>query len=438
MNVLHQMIGKHKFHHILADQIEKVTARLHEMGRDDLIPLFKNCYPNTLETTTKLLHDGSAFVITGDIHAMWLRDSAAQVHHYLPVARENQELADIIEKMINRYSLYLPIDPYANAFNENGDHPHRGHYQDITFRSPWVWERKYEVDSLCSVLFIAYKFWKTVGRTSHFTEAFKISMKIILDLWEVEQHHAEKSPYSFQRMKCRASDTMTREGKGEPVGYTGMTWSAFRPSDDACIYNYLIPAEMYAVVTLGYAAEIATEIYKDEALAARALKLRAEIDEGIKKFGTVEDPDFGTIYAYETDGLGNYNLMDDANVPSLLSAPYLGYCSADDPIYQNTRRFILSKKNPYYYEGEVLHGIGSPHTEPGYVWPISLALQGLTSNSKEEIEEILNMLVHSHAGTYYMHESIDANNPKNFSRSWFAWANSIFSELVLKYAGFEI
>ena len=427
------------FDHILKDQIEKVCNRLHEMGRDDLIPLFKNCYPNTLETTTKILDDGSAFVITGDIHAMWLRDSSAQVHHYLPVARENEELADIIEKMINRYSLYLPMDPYANAFNENGDDPLRGHHDDITFRSPWVWERKYEVDSLCSVLFIAYKFWKKVGRTSHFTDAFKNSMNIILDLWETEQYHAEKSPYTFERPNpWKQSDTMTRGGKGEPVGYTGMTWSAFRPSDDACIYNYLIPAEMYAVVTLGYAAEIATEIYKDEALAARALKLRAEIDEGIMKFGTVEDPDFGTIYAYETDGLGNYNLMDDANVPSLLSAPYLGYCSADDPIYQNTRKFILSKKNPYYYEGEVLHGIGSPHTEPGYVWPIALSLQGLTTDSKEEIEEILEMLVNSHAGTFFMHESIHASEPEKFSRTWFAWANSIFSELVLKYAGFEI
>ncbi|MGM9680503.1 MAG: glycoside hydrolase family 125 protein [Eubacteriales bacterium] len=428
-----------EFEHILKGQIEKVSARLHEMGRDDLIPLFKNCYPNTLETTTKILADGTSFVITGDIHAMWLRDSAAQVHHYLPVARENAELADIIEKMINRYSVYLPKDPYANAFNENGDDPMRGHHEDITFRSPWVWERKYEVDSLCSVLFIAYKFWKKVGRVSHFTPEFKNSINIILDLWETEQYHAEKSPYTFERPNpWKPSDTMTRGGKGEPVGYTGMTWSAFRPSDDACIYNYLIPSEMYAVVTLGYAAEIAREIYHDEALATRCEKLASEIDDGIQKFGIVEDPDFGKIYAYETDGLGNYNLMDDANVPSLLSIPYIGYRDKDDPIYQNTRRFILSRKNPYYYEGKILHGIGSPHTDPDCVWPIALVLQGLTTDDKDEIEEILSMLVASHDDTYFMHESIHVDDPHHFSRTWFAWANSIFSELILKYAGFEI
>ena len=239
-----------QFEHILKDQIEKVCNKLHEMGREDLIPLFKNCYPNTLETTTKILDDGSAFVITGDIHAMWLRDSAAHVHHYLPVARENEELADIIEKMINRYSIYLPMDPYANAFNENGDDPLRGHYKDETFRSPFVWERKYEIDSLCSVLFIAYKFWKKVGRTSIFTPEFKRSIELILDVWETEQYHAEKSEYFFRRHGAPEIDTLRNDGKGHPVGYTGMTWSGFRPSDDSCQYNYLIPSEMYAVVTL--------------------------------------------------------------------------------------------------------------------------------------------------------------------------------------------
>lgn len=195
---------------------------------------------------------------------------------------------------------------------------------------------------------------------------------------------------------------------------------------------------MYAVVVLRYLSEIAREVYGDEAMALRAEKLGREIDEGIQKYGMVDHPKYGRIYAYETDGLGNYNLMDDANVPSLLSAPYLGYCSADDPVYQNTRRFILSEDNPFYFSGKKLHGIGSPHTEHGFVWPISLALQGLTSHDPAEVEEVLFMLTSSHAGTYFMHESIDADNEYNFSREWFAWANSIFSELVLKYAGFEI
>jgi len=426
-----------QFSHILKDQIDTVCQKLYEMGRDDLALLFTKCYPNTLETTTKLLDDGSAFVITGDIHAMWLRDSAAQVHHYLPVAAQNDELADIIEKMIKRYAIYVPKDPYANAFNECDND--RGHKTDLTFRSPWVWERKYEVDSLCSVIFIAYKFWKKTGRTGHLDEDYKKMLEIILDLWETEQYHAEKSPYTFERPDAPVqTDTLQCDGRGTPVAYTGMTWSGFRPSDDACDYHYLIPSEMYAVVVLRYLAEIAREIYGDEALALRAEKLGAEIDAGIQAYGIVDHPKYGKIYAYETDGLGNYNLMDDANVPSLLSAPYLGYCQANDPIYQNTRRFILSEDNPFYFSGSKLHGIGSPHTKPGYVWPISLALQGLTSSDPAEIEEVLSMMATSHAGTYFMHESIDANDEYNFSRTWFAWANSIFSELVLKYAGFEI
>lgn len=425
-----------QFSHILRDQIDAVCRKLYEMGRDDLALLFTKCYPNTLETTTKLLDDGSAFVITGDIHAMWLRDSAAQVHHYLPVAADNEELADIIEKMIKRYSVYVPKDPYANAFNERDND--RGHKEDLTFRSPWVWERKYEVDSLCSVIFIAYKFWKRTGRTGHLDGDYKKMLTIILDLWETEQDHAQKSPYTFERPDPpKPTDTLTHGGHGSPVGYTGMTWSGFRPSDDACTYHYLIPAQMYAVVVLRYLSEMARDVYGDEALALRAEKLRGEIDAGIQEYGVVDHPVYGRIYAYETDGLGHYNLMDDANVPSLLSAPYLGYCSADDPVYQNTRRFILSEENPFYFVGKKLCGIGSPHTEPGYVWPISLALQGLTASDPAEVEEVLSMLATSHAGTYFMHESIDADNEYSFSRAWFAWANSIFSELVLKYAGFE-
>ena len=256
----------------------------------------------------------------------------------------------LIKGLLKKQFNYILRDPYANAFNRSANG--NGHIYDLPKQSPWVWERKYEVDSLCSVIFIAYKFWKKTGRTGHFDEAYKNMLSIILDLWETEQYHAEKSPYTFERPNpWKPSDTMTRGGKGEPVGYTGMTWSGFRPSDDACIYNYLIPSEMYAVVVLGYLAEIAREIYSDEALALRAEKLRGEIDNGIKTYGIVDHPKYGKIYAYETDGLGNYNLMDDANVPSLLSAPYLGYCSADDPIYQNTRRFILSEDNPYYFSG---------------------------------------------------------------------------------------
>ncbi len=411
--------------------IEKTCDFLNARDKGELAKLFKNCFPNTWETTVKVLGDKDTFVITGDIPAMWLRDSAAQVNHYLPYAKNDEEIYNVIVGIINRYALYLSKDPYANAFNEIDND--RGYSTDITFRSPWVWERKYEVDSLCSVIALPYKLYKSTGKTEFFTNELKNAFVQILNIWSIEQHHAEKSSYSFHRNNTDEWDTLPRQGKGNPVGYTGMTWSGFRPSDDTCYYNYLIPSEMYAVVTLGYLTEIFANIYSDKELAERAEKLKNEIDNGIKTFGTFDHEKYGRIYKYEVDGLGNYLLMDDANSPSLLGAPYFGYCDNNDKLYVNTRNFILSTDNPYYYSGNILKGVGSPHTKKYCVWPIALIMQGLTSDSIDEIESILDMLCNSHANTYFMHESIHCDNPNIFSRKWFAWANSLFSELVLKY-----
>jgi len=411
--------------------IDTTCKKLDSMNKSELSKMFKKCFPNTWETTVNVLSEKDTFVITGDIPAMWLRDSAAQVNHYLPYAKFDKEIYDVIVGIINRHALYLTKDPYANAYNETDND--RGYSTDITFRSPWVWERKYEVDSLCSVISLPYKLYKHTLRTDFFTNQLKKAFEIILSLWEIEQYHKEKSDYSFHRENTDEMDTLPNKGKGNPVGYTGMTWSGFRPSDDTCIYNYLIPSEMYAVVTLGYLQEILKNVYHDTTLAEKAKKLQEEIDNGIKKFGTLNHEKYGEIYKYEVDGLGNYLLMDDANSPSLLSAPYVGYCSNKDPIYKNTRKFILSKDNPFYFCGEILSGVGSPHTKKGNVWPMSLIMQGLTSDNLSEIESILTTLSNTHAGTYFMHESIDSNNQNSFTRKWFAWANSLFSELVLKY-----
>lgn len=412
-------------------KIEETCRKLHGLKRDDLALLFSNCYKNTWETTLKKNKNGEIFVITGDIPAMWLRDSAAQVNHYIELAKDDEEIYGVIKGIIARYAKYISIDPYANAFNEKpNDH---GHKKDITFRSPWVWERKYEVDSLCAVIALPYKLYKVTGKTEFFDAQLKNAFEIIANLWIKEQKHEELSDYSFYRKTTREVDNMPNGGKGNPVCYTGMTWSGFRPSDDACKYNYLIPSEMYAVVTLRYLQEIAREVYKDETLAKKAEKLGNEIDEGIQKFGITEHAQYGKIYAFETDGLGNYNVMDDPNSPSLLAAPYLGYCRANDEIYLNTRRMIFSSDNPFYYEGKILKGVGSPHTKRGMVWTIGLCLQGLTSTDEREIESILNMLCATHDGTYYMHEAIDCNDEHIYTRPWFAWANSLFSELVLKF-----
>ena len=263
-----------------------------------------------------------------------------------------------------------------------------------------------------------------------FDDSFREAVYTIIALWRTEQRHAEQSPYRFARTDCPPSDTLRNNRMGMPVNYTGMTWSGFRPSDDACTFGYLIPSNMFAVVALRYIEEIAREIWDDSECAKLAAELREEIDFGIQTYGTFVHPKYGRIYAYETDGFGNHNLMDDANVPSLLSIPYLGYTTSDDPIYQNTRRFVLSVDNPYYYEGKYAQGIGSPHTPKGYIWPISLAMQALTSNDKAEVQEILTTLMQTDANTGYMHEGFDKDCPENFTRSWFAWANSLFGEWI--------
>ncbi|MED5016269.1 glycoside hydrolase family 125 protein [Paenibacillus chibensis] len=401
-----------------------------------LLAIFQNAIRNTWGTTLKRMEDGTTFVITGDIPAMWLRDSAAQVRPFLVLSAEDTEVADLIEGLVVRQLRSIVLDPYANAFNEEANG--HGHQNDETEMSPWIWERKYEIDSLCYPLQLSYLLWKNTGRTSQFGADFKAAAETILDLWTTEQRHETASNYRFQRKECVPTDTLIREGKGAETAYTGMTWSGFRPSDDACDYGYLIPSNMFAVVVLGYLQEIADEVLQDEELRKRASRLAAEIEGGIQQYGTVEHPEYGRIYAYETDGLGHYNLMDDANVPSLLSIPYLGYRGADDAVYQNTRRFILSASNPYYYEGSAAAGIGSPHTPKGSIWHIALAMQGLTDDRPEEKQRLLNVMSETEAGTGLMHESFNANEPSDFTRPWFSWANMMFCELLMDYCGIRV
>ncbi|MEG1426401.1 MAG: glycoside hydrolase family 125 protein [Oscillospiraceae bacterium] len=395
-----------------------------------LAQMFKNCYPNTMDTTVKKMGEKDTFVITGDIPAMWLRDSTAQVRHYLPLAGKNGEVADVIEGLVNRQFQCIAIDPYANAFNSSASGACWCH--DETLENPWVWERKYEIDSLCYPIQLSYLLWKETGRTSQFDPVFFAGIRSILRLWKREQNHSADSDYHFVRRDCPVTDTLSHEGKGAPVAVTGMTWSGFRPSDDACVYGYLIPSNMFAVKVLGYVEEIVAAMGEDSALAAEAAALKGEIDAGIQKYGIVDHPKFGKIYAYETDGMGNYVHMDDANVPSLMSIPYLGYRSAEDEYYQNTRRFVLSKENPYYYEGTVAKGVGSPHTPPEYIWHIALAMQGLTSNDPEECRWLLDTIVKTDGDTGFVHEGFCVDDPQKFTRPWFAWSNSIFSEFVLK------
>ena len=395
-------------------------------GVPGLRKVFHDCFLNTLETTVQA-QPGDTFVITGDIHAMWLRDSTAQVLHYLRFA-DAEPVAELVEGLIARQAKCVLIDPYANAYNrEPSDFKP---YDDRPRASDWVWERKYEIDSLCYPVWLAWRFYEKTGRTGFLTGQFAEMLRTIVDVFGTEQNHAE-SDYRFERSDCPPSDTLSHEGRGEPVAVTGMTWSGFRPSDDACMYGYLVPSNLFAAQELTHLAKFA-RMLKDEELAADAEKLSGEIREGVEKYGHVQHPTFGDIYAYETDGMGHYNLMDDANVPSLLALPYLGVCAKDDPAYLRTRAFVLSRENPYYYEGALAKGVGSPHTPAGYIWPIALCVQAMTTDDNAEVARLLDTLMHTHAGCECMHESFDPDAPEKFTREWFAWANSMFGELIYR------
>jgi meiotically up-regulated gene 157 (Mug157) protein len=416
----------------LQQAIESLAERAAQ-AHPQAAALFRACYLNTLETTTELLDDGTTFVFTGDIPAMWLRDSSAQVRPYLRLAPASLLIRRLLGGLIQRQARYILLDPYANAFNRGPDG--RGHQGDKTATSPWVWERKFELDSLCYPIQLCKDYWDATRDRSVFDQTVHAMFARVLETLRVEQHHEQASPYRFRRpLAPRRSDTLSRWGRGPRAADTGMVWSGFRPSDDACRYSFLIPANMFAVVALGHLAALATEVYDDAALAGEAARLRDEIERGIQAYGLVDHPRHGRIYAYETDGLGNYSLMDDANIPNLLSIPYLGYRPADDPTYLRTRAFVLSRANPYYVAGAYARGIGSPHTPRGYIWPLGLIMQGLTAAEPAERQQVLDTLVATTAGTGYMHESFDPNRPEQFTRAWFAWANSLFAELLLHAA----
>lgn len=421
----------------MARLMEQVRACMEEKNRYDLYKMFVNCFTNTLNTTVKRQPNNTTFVITGDIPAMWLRDSACQLRPYLLLAEEDEWIKKVLKGLVRSQFSLLLSDPYANAFNALADGS--CYRKDETAMGPGVWERKFEVDSLCYPLDFAYLLWKNTGDTDHLDAVFKRGAERILFTFLTEQYHEERSSYRFVRRDTYYTETLSREGKGALVkSGTGMIWSGFRPSDDACAYGYLIPSNMFAVTALKELAEMAEQVLKDRELAGKARRLAEEIYEGIESFGITDTEEFGRVYAYETDGFGQYNLMDDANVPSLLSMPYLRYEPKDMQIYRNTRRRILSDANPCFYKGAKAKGVGSFHTPSGYVWPIALAMEGLTDPDRENKWNLLKLLKATDGGTGLMHEGFQADDPSKYTREWFSWANAMFCELMLDYCGFQI
>ncbi|WP_396193541.1 glycoside hydrolase family 125 protein [Abiotrophia defectiva] len=413
-----------KYMEKICDQARAVNPRWAEV--------FHECFLNTLETTIERLEDGTTFVVTGDIPAMWLRDSTAQVRPYLVLAKEHEDIYDMIAGLVERQFGYILIDPYTNAFNKEPNGQGHG-ATDHTQMNDWIWERKYEIDSLAYAIQLAYLLYVNSGRTDHLTETVRKGLVTILDLWRTEQDHAGASPYRFVRDTDRQEDTLPFDGKGSPVGYTGMTWSGFRPSDDRCTYHYLVPSNQFASVVLGYVAELAPFLGLSQEEIQLAATLKDQIQAGIERYGIIQNAQGQAVYAYEVDGLGNASIMDDGNVPNLLSLPYLGFCSEDDPIYVATRQTVLSPENPYYYSGKLASGLGSSHTWDQYIWPISLSMEGLTTSHKAEKARILDLLVNTDAGTNQMHESFHVDDDSRYTREWFSWSNMMFCELLLDY-----
>lgn len=421
--------------HFSSKAVEQLIAEVKDAITDPKLKwMFENCYPNTLDTTVKFQMKGKkpdTFVITGDIEAMWLRDSSAQVWPYLQLLKQDKELQLLVAGLINRQAQCILLDPYANAFNDGP----KGSYWETDNTQHMIkelHERKWEIDSLCYPIRVAYYYWLLTGDTSVFDTDWHNAMQLVVKTFKEQQRKDGLGPYSFTRDCDRPTDSQINGGFGAPVKPVGLIVSAFRPSDDATQYGFLIPSNMFAVVSLRQLAEIENKVYGNGDFAGQCLDLASEVDEAIQKYGVVNHPVAGKIYAFEVDGFGNSLCMDDANVPSLLGAPYLGYCKVDDALYQNTRKFVWSDNNPYFFKGKSGEGIGGPHVGLDYAWPMSIIMKGLTTGDAAELKECLTLLRNTDADTGFMHESFHVDNPAKFTRSWFAWTNTLFGELIVK------
>jgi meiotically up-regulated gene 157 (Mug157) protein len=419
--------------------VEDAIATLqHQIGDPALRILVENCLPNTLDTT---VYPGAfdkhpdTYVVTGDIDAMWLRDSSAQVWPYLRLARKDARLRILLEGVVRRQARMIQLDPYANAFTrDTTDSPLSWAVNDRTQHHAGVAERKWEIDSLCFPIRLAYGYWQATGDAGPFDAQWRAAADAILRTFTEQQRKQSQGPYSFQRKAESPYDTQGLSGFGNPARPNGMIFSMFRPSDDACIFPLLVPSNLFAVKALNQLAELAAHAAQDTALAARASALSEEVAQATARHGRVNHPQLGEIWAYEVDGYGSQLLMDDANAPGLATLAYLGICPTSDAVYQRTRKFAYSDANPYYFSGTAAEGVGGPHIGLNSIWPMSIMYRAFTSTSDAEIRQCLRWLRDTTAGTGFMHESFHKDDPSKFTRSWFAWANTLFGELMMTLA----
>ena len=385
----------------IADFIEALPASLAAHKK-----LAENAVTRLFLDSAEQTADGQVYLSTGDIPAMWLRDSSFQIRPLLRFTRD-PKVYEFCAAVIARQAFYVAIDPYANAFNSKPD----GNcwHKDFPDQSPWVFERKWEIDSLASFLDVSAGLAQVSGRTDHLDAAWHRAAGIAVATFETEQKH-DPTSYRLLRKNAPDHDHLSHDGYGAPFANTGMIWSAFRPSDDACELAFNIPQNAYAVAAL-------RAIHKnlEPEVASIASKVASKIEAGIREFGIRDG-----AYLYEVDGLGNSVFMDDANFPSLLSLPYLGFCNSSDTEYQATRARVLSSDNPWYFVGTLVSHIGSPHTGPGRVWPLAMAMEILTS--AEPRLDLLAALAATASPNGALHESIATSDFSDITREWFSWA----------------
>ena len=429
-------VGDRRF---VSKAVEREVNRVSTLIKDpELAWLFQNCFPNTLDTTvfmgTANGHD-DAFVITGDIAALWLRDSAAQLRPYLHLVRGDGQLTRLYRGLIRRHARCVLIDPYANAFTRDPASTSGLDWSrtDRTEMKPGVAERKWELDSLCYVLRLAHDYWQASGDTEPFDAAWAEAARTIVATFKAQQRVTSPGPYRFQRRSEQPTET-TLAGIGVPTRKTGLIHSAFRPSDDACTFPCNIPGNLFAVATLRELAQMAGAVLRDAALSAEALALADEVEQAVYKHGTMRLPDGRQVFAYETDGYGNHLFMDDANLPSLLGLAYLRCVAPDNPLWRTTAAAVWSEDNPWFFRGTAAEGVGGPHIGEGQVWPMGIIVRALSSSDEAVIAGALKTLRNTHAGTGFMHEAFDKDDPAKFTRNWFAWTNGLFGELVVKVA----
>lgn len=425
--------GRRKF---VSEAVEQQLATVKAaIGDPKLAWMFENCYPNTLDTTVELgTRDGKpdTFIITGDIDAMWLRDSSAQVHPYLPLARNDPALRRLFRGLIRRQASCIRLDPYANAFMPD---PHASPLSwarhDQTDMKPGVGERKWEIDSLCYPIRLAHGYWQATGDTEPFDDDWRAAMQRVLETFREQQRKHGPGPYHFQRTSQVPTESQFLGGYGNPTRPNGMIHSMFRPSDDACLYPLFVPANLFAVLVLRQLAQMSRAIHHDQRFATECEALASEVEQAVQRDGRMRDADGGEVWAYEIDGFGNQLFMDDANAPGLLSLAYLGCCERTDPLYRRTRALAWSEHNPYFFKGTAAEGIGGPHEGLRMIWPMAIMMRALTSDDPAEIRQCLAWLRDTDAGTGFMHEAFDQDDPSHFTRPWFAWANTLFGELII-------